>query len=134
MAIIFAVFGMLHFGLFILCLYSYKTFNGKKVYQKKDHIFFASTLILGTIISFFVVNHFALSITDASIMHAIGYSIIPITQVSLIFISYVLVSLTDSIKFSPIFLGLASSAPLTFLMTGLVGRIYWEFLGRSIYG
>jgi hypothetical protein len=134
MAVVFAIFGIMHSLLFIVCVSLFIKISKSEKYTKKEPLLFSIMLIVGTLIGFFVTNHFAMNINDGSFMLALGYSIIPITQGTLLLLSYVLTSSKKEIKYTPVFLGICCSAPMTFLFTGLVGRFYWELLGINIYG
>ena len=134
MAVVFAIFGIMHALLFVVCVSLYIKFSKSEKYTKNELSTFLVMILIGTLIGFFVTNHFAMSINEGSFMLALGYSIIPITQGSLLLLSYVLTSVKKEIKYTPIFLGICCSAPMTFLFTGIVGRFYWDFLGMNIYG
>lgn len=139
MAVVVAIFGMIHFVAFLifnaLFIYIYK----KDSYEKSEIYKFVISLILVSITGFFVSNHLALISDDSTYATSVGFSIVPITQIVLALFSYIIIQILNrknknQIKYASIFLGIMSSAPVSLAFGALLSPKYWELLGRSVYG
>jgi hypothetical protein len=138
-AVIFAIFGLLHFFVFITSIALFTVFYKKENYGSSELITFISLIFIIGVVGFFTANQVAFISDDPSVLMSIGYSIIPITQASLALLSYSVLYLVNTktkkpIKFAPICLGIIGSAPVSVLSTTLFSQPYWTFLGKSIYG
>lgn len=135
--IVMAILGIIHLFIFITAVGLFYIFYKKQNYSKDQILWFCTTFILAAISGFFFANHFSFISTDSSLLLAIGYSIFPITQISLLLLSYPIIQLLNrkyKVKYAPVFLGIVASAPLSLLLMVTLAQFYWDFLGRSIYG
>ncbi len=139
MAIVLSIFSVFYIVLFIASLALFYVFYKKQNYKIK-HIFqYVITIILASITGFIVANHMAMIGDNNSVVASIGYAAIPITQASILLISYSVVQWMNKaaekkIIYAPIFLGTVSSMSISFLMTLTVSKYYWAILGKNIYG
>lgn len=129
----------------ILILFHMAVFFGScyVIYKlvKKDTLQISDVKLVGiltlviSIIGFFGANHFAFLGQGADLMLAIGYSAFPVSQIVCLFLSYpVTLLFFKKTKYTAVFFSIVMSAPLSFLWVSLLGGVYWELLGKSIYG
>ncbi len=138
MGMIIAIIGIAYILISIITIGMYVYVHRKQAYTRSDLSVFILTTFIITILSFFVVNHLAIFTSEATVMTSFGYSAVPITQFSLLLLSYPIVQILSSkgksLKYGPIFFGIVLSAGLNFGATLLLATTYWEMIGVSIYG
>lgn len=139
MGVVIAIFGLIHFFIFAGTIGVFLTFYKKENYTSKELTIYLITILSSTVIAFFIANQLALISDDPSVMMAIGYTVIPITQGSLAFLSYTIVNILNSsesrnIRYAPVLLGIITSAPVSLLATSTLSEFYWNWMGLSIYG
>ena len=125
--------GFFHIILFALSLFFFSVFFKKENYKKAEALSFGVSFLSVGILGFFVANHFSFLSSDSSVLLAVGYTVVPITQVAICMLSYPVVK-GFNFKYPPLFFGVMASAPLSFFLSTTLTQTYWEFLGRNIYG
>ena len=138
MGMILAIIGILYILISFFTIGMYVYVHRKEAYSKADLTIFILSTLFVTVVSFFVVNHLAISTSEATVMTSFGYSAVPITQFSLILLSYPMIQLLSmkgkKVKYGPVFFGIVLSTGLNYGATLLLATSYWEVLGVSIYG
>jgi len=136
-AVLAAGIALFHIFIFIACVAIFVLFYKKDKYSKIEISIFTLTIALVGVIGFFIANHFALLSTDKSVLLAMGYTAIPITQMGMVLLSYPIITLLKerfNLRYPPIILGIIASAPFSYLLTTILSPTYWSYLGEKIYG
>ncbi len=134
--------GFISFLYIIICIGSigaFIYFYKKAPYSKQDIALFVLAIFINMSASFFISNHLAMSIQGSGIMTSIGYSIVPITQFSFALISYPILQMINRsrnlrLNYAPAFLGAASSLAFSYGFASIASPLYWNLLGKNIYG
>ncbi|MFT6633066.1 MAG: hypothetical protein ACJAS4_003035 [Bacteriovoracaceae bacterium] len=139
MGVVVAIFGLLHFFIFIFSIFLFTVFFKKENYGRSELVTYLSIIMFVGMLGFFCANQITFASDDQSIMMTIGYTIVPITQASFAFFSYTVLYIINSktkknIRYAPILLGTITSAPVSVLMSTVLSQAYWNFLGKNIYG
>ena len=139
MAIILGLLGVFYLCVAIICLTAIFMLKKKDILSTSDlKVFFYIGFGI-TVLDFFISNHLAMFTGDSSVLAAIGYSAVPITQASVALISYSLLQILNKKnnkenKYTPYLLGSGFSAACAYGVTAALSPMYWEFLGKTIYG
>ncbi|MBT4792936.1 MAG: hypothetical protein HON90_15275 [Halobacteriovoraceae bacterium] len=139
MAVILAIFGIIHFIIFLGGIFLFYLIYKKENYYKKDiYTYIVCTLIL-SLVGFFVGNHLAMFTGDGGVMKSVGYTAIPITQISFALLAYASIQYINynekyQVRMGPYILAAMTSAPLSLLLAASISQSYWQLLGKSIYG
>ena len=135
LSVVIAILGLIHFLIFLLSILFFVIIYKKEKYQKIDLIKFLFTIFSVSVFSFFLVNHLTFIADSAQLLHAILISMLPISQLSILLLSYPLIKfLNDNEKYASYFFGIMASIFLTLILVITLGETYWDLLGKNIYG
>lgn len=131
-AIFLTILIVAHILIFIFSILAFVFAYKKSHYSSKDIYLFLGCFTLCGLLGFFIANHFAFLTSDKSVTLAMGYTAMPITQMSVTILSYPIVELLKQkmeLNYAPVLFGIVASAPLSFLLTSTLSFYYWQLLG-----
>jgi len=133
--ILLAILVMTHVSIFCVSFYFLYRMRKSNSFSAGDIKTLLLLSFVISIIGFFGANHFSFLSKTSSVMLSIGYGAFPITQITLLILSYPVTNyFFKNTKYSLVFSSIVLSIPLSFLYISLLSGYYWEFLGRNIYG
>lgn len=138
MNIVVTIIGFLHLFIFVGAVGYFIFSNTIEKYSKKEIATFIIMMLSTSVIGFFAAIHASILLPNPSIMRAVGYVAVPLTQVFFLLLTYVIVQFQNTfqnkqIRITPFLLGIVASAPISFLIMTLFGAAYWVTLGNRIY-